>query len=58
METGFILTSIFEIAIVAFIIYALINEEKFAACERRVFRFINKKIKQFIYGSPVSSERI
>lgn len=57
METRFILTTLFELAIVAFITYGLFNEAKFAETERKVFRFIKRYIRAFINGNDVSRER-
>ncbi|MBO7218157.1 MAG: hypothetical protein J6V50_05595 [Clostridia bacterium] len=57
METRFILTTIFEIALVAFVTYGLFNEAKFAETERKVFRFIKRSVKAFLSGTDVSRER-
>ena len=57
METRFILTTLFELAIVAFITYGLFNETKFADTERKVFRFIKRYVRAFINGTDVSHER-
>ena len=57
MEMRFILTTIFEIALVAFVTYGLFNEAKFAETERRVFRFIKRYVRAFINGTDVSRER-
>jgi hypothetical protein len=45
MEFRFILQSVLELGIVAFIIYGLFFEERFVAVERRIFAFIKKKLK-------------
>lgn len=57
METRFVLTTLFEIAVIAFITYGLFNEAKFAETERKVFRFIKRYIRAFINGTDVSRER-
>ena len=57
METRFVLLTIFEIAVVAFITYGLFNEAKFAETERKVFRFIKRYVRAFINGTDVSRGR-
>ena len=58
METNFVLTTIFEIALVAFCIFGLFNEQKFAETERKVGRVIKRYIRAFINGSDLSREKI
>ena len=58
METGFVFATLFEIALVAFVIFGLFNEEKFAETERKAFRYIKRFIRSLINGGHVSSERI
>lgn len=45
MEIRFILSTIFEIAVAAFIIYGLLFEEKFAEAERKVFAFVKRRLR-------------
>ncbi len=53
MSGSFILVSIFEVAVAAFIIYGLINEDKFAETERRffgaIFRYLKKTLSDNSY---------
>ena len=58
MEINFVFATIFEIALVAFCIFGLFNEQKFADTERRVFRYLKRLIRAFINGSSVSGEKI
>lgn len=58
MEINFIFATIFEIALVAFCIFGLFNEQKFADTERKVGRVIKRYIRAFINGSSVSGEKI
>ncbi len=58
METNFVLATLFEIGLVAFCIFGLFNEQKFADTERRVFRFIKRYVRAFINGSDLSREKI
>ena len=51
MSGGVVLISIFELAVAAFIIYGLFNEEKFAECERKFFGGIFKVVKRRIARS-------
>ena len=56
MSTGFVLISIFEFAVAAFIIYGLINEEKFSECERKFFGSIFRYIKRSISGDSFQKQ--
>jgi len=56
MSTGFVLISIFEFAVAAFIIYGLINEEKFSECERKFFGSISRYIKRYISGNSFQKQ--
>ena len=58
METNFIFATIFEIALVAFCIFGLFNEQKFAETERKVGRAIKRCVRAFINGSDLSREKI
>lgn len=58
METGFVISTLFEIALVAFVIFGLFNEEKFAQTERKAFRYLKRLVRSLINGGHVSSERI
>ncbi len=58
METNFVLATIFEIALVAFCIFGLFNEQKFAETERRVFRWLKRYVRAFINGTSVSREKV
>lgn len=46
MSGSFILVSVFEIAVAAFIIFGLINEDKFAECERKFFGSLFRYVKK------------
>lgn len=46
MSGSFVLVSIFEVAVAAFIIYGLINEDKFAETERRFFGSLFRYLKK------------
>lgn len=58
MEINFVFATIFEIGLVAFCIFGLFNEQKFAETERKVGRVIKRYIRAFINGSSVSGEKI
>ena len=47
MESRFIIVSLFEIAVAAFIIYGLFFEERFAAAEQRLFAGIKQVVKHY-----------
>ena len=53
MSGGFVLISIFEFAVAAFIIYGLFNEEKFAECERRFFGGLFRSVKKVLPKNSV-----
>ncbi len=57
MELGFIASTLFEIALVAFVIFGLFNESRFAETERRVFRFIKRRIVALLRRDGVSGEQ-
>ena len=42
MEFRFVIQTLFEIAVAAFIIYGLIFEERFAAAEKKAVAFIKR----------------
>ena len=46
MEFRFVLQTLFEIAVAAFIIYGLIFEERFAAYEKKAVAFIKRAFRQ------------
>ncbi|MBO5873159.1 MAG: hypothetical protein J6Q56_03035 [Clostridia bacterium] len=57
MEIRFVLSTIFEIAVAAFIIYGLLFEEKFAEAERKVFAFLKRRLRSaFINRSNLLQE--
>lgn len=58
MEINFVFATLFEIGLVAFCIFGLFNEQKFAETERRVGRAIKRYIRAFINGSDLSREKI
>ena len=58
MEINFVFATLFEIGLVAFCIFGLFNEQKFADTERRVFRFIKRYVRAFINGNRISGEKI
>lgn len=58
METGFVFATLFEIALVAFVIYGLFNEAKFAETERKVFRTIKRAVVSFINGERMPNEQM
>lgn len=57
METRFIFATLFEIALVAFVIYGLFNEAKFAETERKVFKAIKRFVRALIRGERISGEQ-
>lgn len=58
MELRFVLLTIFEIAVAAFIIYGLFFEERFAATERKVVRYIKSWLRATFSSSHTGSDRI
>lgn len=54
MTTAMILRTIFEILLVGFALYALFNEDKFAAVERRIFAHLRRKTFKVV-SSPKRS---
>lgn len=57
METRFILQTIFEIVVAAFIIYGLFFEHKFAETERRVFAAIKRWFHATFSSGSYHSDR-
>ena len=57
MEFRFIASTLFEIALVAFVIFGLFNESRFAESERRVFRLIKRRISAFFRRAGLSREQ-
>lgn len=58
METRFVLATIFEIALVAFVTYGLFNEAKFAETEKKAFRYLKRLFLTLVRGGHSSAERI
>ncbi len=58
METRFILQTIFEIAVAAFIIYGLFFEAKFAETERKVMRYIKRALRRTFCQHTFKSDHI
>lgn len=52
MEIRFVLQTLFEIAVAAFIIYGLFFEERFAEAERKVVLYIKRFLRQTFSDSP------
>lgn len=53
MSTGHIIQSIIEIAVVAFVLYALFHEDMFAELEQKLFSKIKeqfKKVTKWVIG--------
>ena len=46
MEIRFVVQTLFEIAVAAFIIYGLFFEERFADTERKVFGYLKRLFRQ------------
>ncbi len=57
MEAGFVISTVFEIALVAFVTYGLFNETKFAETERRVFRYLKRALRALVRGGSLSEVR-
>ena len=49
MESRFVLQTLFELAVVAFIIYGLIFEERFAETEKKVARALKRIFRQTFF---------
>lgn len=58
METRFVIATLFEIALVAFVIYGLFNEEKFAETERKAFAVVKRALANLFGVRRVSHERV
>lgn len=56
METRFILQTIFEIVVAAFIIYGLLFEERFAETERKFFAAVKRSLRR-TFCSAYRSDR-
>lgn len=52
MEFRFVLSTVFEIAVAAFIIYGLFFEERFAEAERKAVAFIKRQFERAFLPSP------
>ena len=52
MESRFVLQSIFEFAVIAFIIYGLFFEDRFAETERKVARALKRLFRQTFLDKP------
>ena len=57
VNAGFILSTLFEIALVAFVIFGLFNESRFAETERRVFRFLKRRVAELLGIAKVKSKQ-
>ena len=51
MELRFVLQTLFEIAVAAFIIYGLFFEERFAETERKVFAYLKRLFRQTFFDN-------
>ena len=58
MELRFILLSVFELAVAAFIIYGLFFEERFAQAERKAVRYIKAWLRSTFSSHKYHSDRI
>jgi hypothetical protein len=58
MELRFVLLSVFELAVAAFIIYGLFFEERFAQAERKAVRFIKSWLNSTFSAHKYHSDRI
>lgn len=56
MSNGFILVSVFEVAVAVFIIFGLMNEEKFAESERKFFGSLFRYVKKALSGQSVQRQ--
>jgi len=54
MTFAMVLRTVFEILLVGFTLYALFNEDKFAAIERRIFAYLRRKTFKVV-SSPKRS---
>lgn len=44
MEMRYILTTVFEISVAAFIVYGLLHEDRFAAAERKAVEWLKDRL--------------
>ncbi len=51
MELRFVLQTLFEIAVAAFIIYGLIFEDRFVETERKVFGYFKRLFRQTFFDN-------
>ena len=58
MELRFVLLTIFEIAVAAFIIYGLFFEERFAEAERKAMRYVKSWFRATFADNKYHSDRI
>lgn len=58
MEFRFICSTIFEVAVAAFIIYGLFFEERFARAERRAVAYIKRKLTEAFSTRHYNSDRV
>lgn len=58
METRFILQTLFEVVVAAFIIYGLFFEAKFAETERKVFAYIKRLFRRTFATHTFKSDNI
>lgn len=54
MDLGMILRTVFEIALVAFTLWALFHEDRFAALEQRLFARIRRRKLRVVEGNCYS----
>lgn len=52
MEIRFVLSTVFEIAVAAFIIYGLFFEERFVEAEQKAVAFIKRQFERTFLPSP------
>ncbi len=53
MSTGFAVRTVFELALAALLIFGLINEEKVADFEQRVFFAVKRAVRRKLRGRRV-----
>ncbi len=58
MEFRFICSTIFEVAVAAFIIYGLFFEERFAEAERKALAFIKRRLADMFSTRSYHSDRV
>ena len=57
MDLGMIFRTIFEIALIAFALWALFHEDRFAALEQRLFARIRRRKLRVIEGNCYSQNK-